>query len=150
MICLVCYVGARCTSEPSNNNNTNNNTNNANRRIVPVAAVAGATAAAAYLDAKYHIRKDLTTLYNLKHQEKFVIKEGIYINPLICICTKLTSYTSRRRPLLPLLPIRSTSQPHPIPCRMPLVAHRNLHLVPNLRPNMSLRPVLPLTRCPTP
>jgi hypothetical protein len=49
-----------------------------NSRIVPVIAVAGATAAAAYLDAKFHLRKDIATIYNLKHQEKFVIKEGTY------------------------------------------------------------------------
>jgi hypothetical protein len=49
-----------------------------NSRIVPVAAVAGVTAAAAYLDAKFHLRKDLATLYKLKHQENFVIKEGTY------------------------------------------------------------------------
>ncbi|TID19652.1 Major facilitator superfamily domain [Venturia nashicola] len=43
--------------------------------VLAVAAVAGATAVAAYLDAKFHIRKDLRIFYRLSHQRKFVAKE---------------------------------------------------------------------------
>jgi hypothetical protein len=43
---------------------------------VTSAAIAGATAAAAYLEAKYHIKKDIVSVYRLKKSEKVVQKAG--------------------------------------------------------------------------
>jgi hypothetical protein len=43
--------------------------------IVPV--VAGTAAAAAYLNAKYHIAKDVKSLLRIKLSERRVIKAGI-------------------------------------------------------------------------
>ena len=41
-------------------------------------AIAGTAAAAAYLDAKFHISKDIRTLWNVKAAERRVIKAGNY------------------------------------------------------------------------
>jgi hypothetical protein len=43
-------------------------------KIVP--AIAGAAAVAAYVNAKYHVKKDLTQILNLKLAERRVIKAG--------------------------------------------------------------------------
>lgn len=43
------------------------------------AAVAGTTAAAAYLNAKYHIREDITNIAKLKIGERGYARAGIYL-----------------------------------------------------------------------
>jgi len=47
----------------------------ANRNIATTTALAAA--AVAYLDAKYHIRKDITALYRLKQMEKKTQQAGM-------------------------------------------------------------------------
>ena len=52
--------------------------------MMPLATAAGITAAGAYLNAKFHIRKDVSTLWNLKAGERAFAKNGI---PIKSSCT---------------------------------------------------------------
>jgi len=66
------------------------------------AAFAGATAVAAYLDAKWNIGKDLKGIYRMKKMEKALMDAGKYL----CACVK-----ENWRALLDALKLASTKLP---------------------------------------
>jgi hypothetical protein len=57
---------------------------------VTAAGVAGATAAAMYIDGRYHIRKDLRTLLGLRRAGKLYQKAGEQLSRVSLSHTRLT------------------------------------------------------------
>lgn len=94
-------------------------------------AIAGVSAAAAYLDAKYHITKDIKGIRGMKAAQRDLTKTG---NTPTALPQRpiLTGSSTRQRPVT-LVPIRSSSPTSTLTRRSHLVPHRLLHLGRNIR-----------------
>lgn len=118
---------------------------------MPVAgAIAGATAAAAYLDAKFHIRKDLNALrgFNASQREFeaacMLAPPGPSPDTLRCWLTRPPR--RQERPPQSLVLLRKTGTPTTRVGRGNLVASRLLYMGRDVRERVPLCAILPAKR----
>lgn len=91
------------------------------------AAAAVTTAGAAYLNAKYHISKDLRTIRNVKRTEKAALRAGIYMQKS-SLLDNANYGTSCNEENFSLLQVRGAGSTSPSRPAVYLVTRRLLYL----------------------
>jgi hypothetical protein len=116
------------------------------------ATIAGAAvAAAAYIDGRLQITKDLRDLWNVKRAQFEWNRAGNLPTKPVCSIEALTdtNFDSQERGSLTLVSIRATSRTSTFLDTMHLVQNWVLYLVRDARPSLPVRRVLLDQRSPT-